>query len=353
MGNADTASLAGIIRRYDGPPLRIMEVCGTHTHETFKAGIRQILPDGIKLTAGPGCPVCVTPPSFIDEAVFLADRHDLTICTFGDLVKVPGSEESLSDIRARGADLKIVYSPLDALEFAKTSPDREVVFLSVGFETTVPASCLAAKKAKEAGVGNFSMLCANKTMDNAYRLLAGSADAFLYPGHVSAITGTGLYAALKDEGVSGVVAGFTPGEILAALAVISVRAARGEPFFVNCYTRVVTDEGSPEARRLISQTMEVSDAEWRGLGKVKNSGLKLNAGYAGYDTRLKFGIPALKGRENPGCRCGDVLRGECEPHECPLFGKSCDPDSPVGACMVSSEGACSAYYKYGGRKWKD
>lgn len=336
------------VKNYRGRPVRLMEVCGTHTHEIFRLGIRKLLPENINLISGPGCPVCVTPTGFIDEALFLAETKQVTITTFGDLVRVPGSEKNLAAARAAGAKIQVVYSPLDAVDYAAAHPEEQVVFLSVGFETTVPAACLAVKKAKAAQLSNFSLLTANKTMDNAYRLLKGSADAFLYPGHVSAITGTEIYDKLIDEGISGVVTGFTAGEILSSLAVILKKLGEGKPFSVNGYPRVVTREGSPAAKTLIAATMDSCDEIWRGLGVIPGSGLKLKKENAAFDARLKYSVPKITGRENKGCRCGEVLRGDIRPHQCPLFGKVCTPDSPVGACMVSSEGTCSAYYKYGG-----
>lgn len=338
-----------IVSGYRGRKLKIMEVCGTHTHEIFRYGIRNILSPDIQLISGPGCPVCVTPVGFIDEAVLLAKKHDAVICTFGDLVRVPGTEMSLAGARAEGASVNIVYSPSDAVDFAKANPSREVVFLSVGFETTTPGSCIAVRNAKELGLKNFSLLTANKTMDNAYKLLKGSTDAFLFPGHVSTITGTGIYHELEKEGIYGTVTGFTAAEIVTALAVNVRKLEEGTPYFINCYKRVVSDEGSPEARRIIADTMEPCGAEWRGLGLIEGSGLKLRRGYADYDARVKFSIPEITGRANPVCRCGDVLRGICAPDGCPAFGKGCTPEHPVGACMVSNEGACSAYYRYGGR----
>ena len=346
--NAEVSRAKNIVETYDGPPLRIMEVCGTHTHEIFRYGIRRILPPAVKLISGPGCPVCVTPTGYIDEAVMLALAHGAVICTFGDLVRVPGTEKSLADARSEGAQVQTVYSPLDAVAYAAKHQDEQVVFLSVGFETTTPASCLAVKEARGQGLKNFTLLTANKTMDNAYYLLKGSTDAFLFPGHVSAITGAKIYEKLKNDGICGTVTGFTAGEILAALAVNIKKIQEGKPFFVNCYPRVVSEEGSPAARKLMAETLEPCDAEWRGLGCIKGSGLKLNERYAEFDARLKFALPALVGRSNPICRCGDVLRGVCRPDECAAFGKACVPEHPVGACMVSSEGACSAWYKYGG-----
>ncbi|MDO4953178.1 MAG: hydrogenase formation protein HypD [Synergistaceae bacterium] len=335
-----------IIREYSGAKIRVMEVCGTHTHEIFRHGIRKLLPEDIELITGPGCPVCVTPVDFIDEALWLAERG-ITITTFGDLVRVPGSEKNLAAARSSGAKVKIVYSPLDAVAYAAENPDEQVVFLSVGFETTVPAACLAVEHAKKAELKNFSLLTANKTMPETYGVLAGSAEAFLYPGHVSAITGTSLYETLKQRGISGVVAGFTAEEIIRAISVIVENFKKGEPFFENCYSNVVKAEGNPAAVCIIERIMTVCDSEWRGLGIIPKSGLKLNAAYKAFDTRLKFEMPEIKGRANPACRCGEVLRGDCMPYDCPLFGKLCSTENPVGACMVSSEGACSAYFKYG------
>ena len=344
--NESVKKAAEIIKNYDGRPLRIMEVCGTHTHEIFRLGIRNMLSDKINLISGPGCPVCVTPVGFVDEAIALALEYRCTICTFGDLVRVPGSEQSLADARAKGADVEMMYSPVDALEYARANPDKDVVFLSVGFETTTPASCIAVRDAKVEGIRNFSILTANKTMDNAYRALKGSADAFLYPGHVSTVSGTGIYQELAAEGISGVVAGFTGPEILTALAVSVLKTEKGEPFFVNCYPRVVTDEGSAQARRLIEELMEPVDSEWRGLGVIPLSGLKLREEYADYDARTKHNLRHIEGRPNKACRCGEVLQGKCLPQDCPVFGKGCTPEHPIGACMVSNEGACSAFYKY-------
>lgn len=337
-----------IIRHYDGPPVRIMEVCGTHTHEIFKLGIRQLLPPQVELISGPGCPVCVTPVDFIDEAIWLALEKKVTICTFGDLVRVPGSAMSLAGARSHGAHIEVVYAPTDAYDYAKAHPHEEVVFLSVGFETTTPSSCLAVKKAQEDGVPNFSIITANKTMPRAYELLKNSADAFLYPGHVEAVMGTAHCESLAAEGISGVVAGFTAKELLTALAVILIKFPQGKPFFKNCYPRVVTAEGSKNGKLLMEQLMEPCDAQWRGLGVIPASGLTLKKEYEAYDARKKYGIPLMNGHANPACRCGDVLQGKCKPFQCAVFGKTCTPDHPIGACMVSHEGACSAYYLYGG-----
>lgn len=347
MSTAAREAAAEILRSYEGPALRIMEVCGTHTHEIFRLGIRKLLPQQVDLISGPGCPVCVTPVGFIDEAIWLAE-HGVTVTTFGDLVRVPGTSKNLADARAAGARVQVVYSPLDALVYAKEHEDEQVAFLSVGFETTVPAACLAADQALEEGVGNFSLLTANKTMPNAYAALRQSADVFLYPGHVHAITGTGLCEELARQGVSGVLAGFTANELVTALAVAVRKFQEGKPFFVNAYPRVVRPEGTPAAVALMEKVMEPVDAEWRGLGVIPQSGLQLREAYAGVDARRKFEMPRIKGKPNPACRCGEVLQGHCKPSDCPLFGKVCSPQHPVGACMVSGEGACSAYFQYGG-----
>ncbi|MBQ6582322.1 MAG: hydrogenase formation protein HypD [Mogibacterium sp.] len=346
MNENKKLSARDIITGYDGPKLRIMEVCGTHTHEIFRLGIRNILPENIELISGPGCPVCVTPIGFIDEAVCLALERGCTITTFGDLIRVPGSRLSLAGARAEGARVQPVYTPTDACKYAKEHPDEEVVFLAVGFETTTPSACMAVQLAKDEGITNFSILTANKTMTNAYRALKGSADAFLYPGHVNAITGANSCAQLAEEGIYGVVCGFTAKEIMTALAVTIVRLQEGKPFFKNCYPRVVTDEGSLPAQRMMETVMEPCDAEWRGLGIIPDSGLQLREEYAAWDARKKFDLPKFEGRSNPACRCGDVLQGKCKPSDCKVFGTGCTPLHPIGACMVSNEGTCSAWYAY-------
>ena len=315
-----------IIENYDGPKVRIMEVCGTHTHEIFRLGIRKLLPPQVELISGPGCPVCVTPVGFIDEAIWLAGA------------------------REKGAKIRIVYSPADAEKYASKHPEEQVVFLSVGFETTTPAECLSVKKAKKDGLMNYSLLMANKTMPQAYEALKGSADIFLYPGHVNAITGTELCEKLTEEGVSGVVAGFTAKELLTALAVALVKFQEGKPFFVNCYPRVVKAEGSREAQQLTDEMTEACDSEWRGLGMIPGSGVCLKEDWSAFDARKKYDIPPIQGKANPACRCGDVLQGKCKPSDCKVFGKVCTPQHPVGACMVSNEGACAAYYAYGDNK---
>lgn len=342
-----------IIQNYQGPKLRIMEVCGTHTHEIFRLGIRSILPDTIDLISGPGCPVCVTPVDFIDEAIALALDHHCTITTFGDLVRVPGTRMSLAQARASGAKVKVVYSPLDAADYAAEHQDEDVVFLSIGFETTTPSDLLAIERAQKKGLSNFSLLTANKTMPEAYEAMKDSCDAFLYPGHVHAMIGTAVCKKMLKENVSGVIAGFTANELLTAIAIIVKKSATGKPFFVNAYPRVVSDEGSPKGVAIIHQYMKPVNALWRGIGEIPASGLALKDEYKLYDARKRYHLSLPHGHPHPGCCCGDILRGTKRPYDCPLFGKVCTPDHPVGACMVSSEGTCSAYYLYGGvQEWK-
>lgn len=349
----EAAEAAKIVRNYDGPKIRVMEVCGTHTHEIFRLGIRQMLPESIELISGPGCPVCVTPVGYIDEAVMLALEKGVKIFTFGDLIRVPGTKKSLADARSEGAEVQIVYSPMDALDYAKAHPEEEVCFLSVGFETTTPGSVIALRNAISEKVENFSLLTANKIMEPAYLALKGSADAFLYPGHVSTMTGMEVYRKIaKGWQISGVVTGFTTSEIVTALATVvrrveEVRAGERESFAENCYPSVVTEEGSPAARKLVDKYMERCDTEWRGLGIIPGSGMKLRDEFSKYDARVRFQLPKVQGKASPACRCGEVLRGLIRPMDCKIYGNACTPEHPVGACMVSSEGACSAYYKYG------
>ena len=337
------------LEEYDGPSVRIMEVCGTHTHEIFRQGIRNFLSPKINLISGPGCPVCVTPASYIDEAVYLALEKGCTITTFGDLVRVPGNVKSLQQARAEGGKVKVVYSPIDAEKYAKDHPEEHVVFLSVGFETTTPSDVIAVKNAIRDGIDNFALLTANKTMPGAYEAMASSTDAYLYPGHVHAIIGTKLCKEMAEKGVSGTIAGFTGEELLTALSVTVMKLSEDKPFFVNAYPRVVTDEGSPAACALVDKFLKPCDAEWRGIGMIPSSGVELKDEYAAYDARKKHSVPKMDYERKTGCKCGNVLQGQIKPCECPLFGKACNPDHPIGACMVSDEGACSAFYMYGGQ----
>ena len=330
--------------------VRLMEVCGSHTMAIARGGLRRLLPENLKLLSGPGCPVCVTGASYVDLALELARRPAVTVATFGDLVRVPGGDrESLDQARAAGASVKIVLSPLDAVALARTLPERQVVFLGIGFETTAPGVALAVREAADTGVANFSVLCGHKTMPQAMRILAaaGGLDGFLLPGHVSSVTGVELFRFLPDEfGRGGVVAGFAPSDILAGLLLLVNQVRRKQPDLENAYPQVVRAGGNPAALKILAETFVPADAAWRGLGVIPGSGLRLRDAFRAQDAACRFGLKPGPDREPPGCRCGAVLRGAITPRECPLFGTACTPQQPVGACMVSSEGACAASYLY-------
>ncbi len=349
--SAASARIAGVLQTYNGKQLKIMEVCGTHTMAIFRYGIRELLPDAVKLVSGPGCPVCVTPVSYIDAAVTAARREDVIITTFGDLIRVPGSTASLSGEKANGADVRIVYSPLDALAIARENPAKKVVFLSVGFETTTPVSALTVLKAFEENIHNFFILPANKTMPEALKLLAADSDTeidgYLYPGHVSAIIGTEFYGEIAEQyGIPGVVAGFEPLDILHAILTMLELCQNPVKLVVNEYSRFVKKEGNPLAVEKMYEVFEAVDSVWRGLGSIPGSGLAVRSKYEEFDAWKAFGLSGKVGTEPKGCRCGEVLKGRVVPVNCGLFGNTCTPDNPVGACMVSSEGTCAAYYRY-------
>jgi len=332
-------------------PIRIMEVCGTHTVTACRSGLRTLLPENLKLLSGPGCPVCVTPSRYIDRAILLSRRPGVIIATFGDLMRVPGSLGTLELEKAKGAQIKIVYSVLDALELADKQTDK-IVFLGVGFETTAPGIAWAVRQAAEKLISNFSILGALKTMPYAMAALldAGdvSIDGFICPGHVSAIIGTRPYEFIgREHHRPCVVAGFEPYDMVLAVEMLLNQIADGKIEVQNEYHRSVSADGNPKAKRLIAETFDPVDVAWRGLGIVPKSGLRLKKEFKNCDAEILFpdlGVPA--GIENSRCRCGEVLRGRVAPNECPLYGKECRPETPVGACMVSSEGACAAYFKY-------
>ncbi|MFH0964775.1 MAG: hydrogenase formation protein HypD, partial [Planctomycetota bacterium] len=329
---------------------RIMEVCGTHTMAIARHALRQLLPANVKLVSGPGCPVCVTSAGFIDAAVEIAGRG-VMLASFGDLLKVPGSRSSLQDARAEGADLRVVYSPSDALDLARTCADREVVFLAVGFETTAPATATVLLRAKEDGISNFSLLCAHKLIPPAMRALAGdpalTIDGFLCPGHVSVVLGSGPYKFLADDhGRPAVITGFEPLDVLDGIARCLGQLVEGVARVEIQYSRAVRPEGNPLARKRIEEAYVAADESWRGLGVIPASGLTPREEFSGLDARRRFGVTIVGGQDDPACRCGDVLKGIIEPAQCPLFGRRCTPANPVGACMVSSEGSCAIHYKY-------
>lgn len=351
--NSDIAGrIAARLKAYSGRKLNIMEVCGTHTMAIFRYGIRDVLPMDVNLVSGPGCPVCVTPVEYIDASLALARQKDIIITTFGDMIRVPGSISSLSAARADGADVRIVYSPLDSLSIAKDNPERKVVFLSVGFETTTPVAALTVLKAYDEKVNNFCLLTANKTMPQALKMLASDSsnniNGYIYPGHVSAITGTGLYEEIAEKyRIPGVVTGFEPLDLLHAIHSLTVLAEKGEAQVLNEYSRVVKREGNTLALDKMYEVFEPCDSVWRGLGNLPESGLAIKSKYRALDAWKVFNLPFESGHEPAGCMCGEVLKGRMKPEGCGLFGKVCTPETPTGACMVSSEGTCAAYYRYG------
>jgi hydrogenase expression/formation protein HypD len=329
----------------------LMEVCGTHTHAIARHGIRGLMPPDLRLLSGPGCPVCVTPPGEIDAALELARRPEVTVCTFGDMVRVPGSEASLADLRAHGADVRVVYSPLEAVEIAGREPDRSVVFIAVGFETTAPTVAVAVREAQMRGLRNFSLLCAHKLVPPALEALMHSddvrVDGFLCPGHVSVIIGAAAYQPLaKRYHVPCVIAGFEPLDILQGILALAEQVRTGRAEVEIGYARAVTREGNTAARAAIQTVFEVTDARWRGLGVIPASGLALRSEYAAFDALQRHEVHVPEGREHPGCHCGEVLRGAMRPAECAAFASACEPARPLGPCMVSSEGACAAEYRY-------
>ena len=348
------SKLAAAIHELNPPPMTIMEVCGTHTMAIARFGIRQLLPPQIRLISGPGCPVCVTPQSDIDAFIELASRPDVTAATFGDMLRVPGSRSSLEAERAHGADVRIVYSPTDALETARRNPTRETVFFGVGFETTTPGVALTIAAAARERITNFSVYCAHKTIPAALEaLLSGDApaiDGFLLPGHVSTIIGSRAYEQVaRDFGAACVVSGFEPTDILQSILMLVRQIKEGRAEVENQYRRVVTENGNSAAQQAVAAVFEPCDAAWRGIGLIPGSGLKIRQDYVAYDARIRFGIAEeVHSGEPEGCLCGEILKGRSRPSDCPLFGSACTPAEPVGPCMVSSEGACAAWYRYGG-----
>jgi hydrogenase expression/formation protein HypD len=331
-------------------PLRYMEVCGTHTMAIHAAGLKSFFPDNLKLVSGPGCPVCVTEKRFIDHAVMIGQKYDASLVTFGDLIRVPGSFGSLATFRSEGGAVRVVYSPLDSLEIAAQQPGRPTVFLGIGFETTVPTVAATLKTAKARGIENFFVLPAFKTIHPPLRVLAAKEDlhGFLLPGHVSAIIGSDCYDYLVSEfHKPGVVAGFDALDILLALRDLVRMTVEDAPAILNDYKRVVRNEGNPVARKIVEEVFEPCDASWRGLGIIHGSGLALRESYSRFDATLHLPVEVLDAPDDPRCQCAAILTGSKTPDRCGLFGKECTPEEPVGPCMVSSEGTCAAYYKYG------
>lgn len=346
------ALLERIHARQTGP-VQLMEVCGTHTMSIAKSGIRSLLPPQVRLLSGPGCPVCVTPPEVIDAYLELAMEPQVTLCTYGDLMRVPGSArgDNLHRRKALGARVEIVYSPLDALELAEETPERQVVFLGAGFETTAPGTAVALLEAKNRHIPNFTVLSMLKRVEPALRALMADPDfqvkGFLCPGHVATILGeTGFRFLPEEYQMPAVIAGFEPEEILLAIDLLLAQLEQKTPRLENAYPEAVRPEGNPVARAILEQVLEPRDDLWRGLGRISLSGLGLRREYADYDAEKRFGLTFVQKPMELPCRCGEVIQGKLEPRQCPLFGTVCLPEEPVGPCMVSGEGACAAAYKY-------
>jgi hydrogenase expression/formation protein HypD len=350
--SAVKALAARIHRAAERLPRRVtfMEVCGTHTHAIAGAGLRRLLPERVRLISGPGCPVCVTPVGYVDRAEALARRPGTIVCTFGDLMRVPSSRASLERVQAETGTVRVVYSPRDALMVARDNPDRTVVFLGVGFETTVPTVAGALAEAESLGATNFKVLSGHKVMPPPLRALAGDpevqVDGLLCPGHVSVITGWRAFEFLPAEhGLGAVVVGFTPTDVLSGVLALVEQAVEGRPRVENLYARVVSADGNLAAKALIARFFAPADAVWRGLGNIPGSGLDLRPEWERFDA-LTLPVTLPEPMEPAGCRCGEVLKGVIDPPECPLFDAGCDPASPVGACMVSSEGTCAAWHRH-------
>jgi hydrogenase expression/formation protein HypD len=339
-------------------PVRLMEVCGGHTHTIFKFGLEELLPEGIDLIHGPGCPVCVLPMSRVDDCVAIAAREDVILTTFGDAMRVPGSRMSLLQAKAAGHDIRMVYSPLDALQLARDNPDRNVVFFGLGFETTMPSTAFTVLQARDEGIGNFFLFCNHITIlptlraileDNDLRL-----DGFIGPGHVSMIIGTEGYDFIASKhGKPLVVAGFEPLDILQSVSMLLQQLRDQRSVVENQYTRVVPPHGNAAALAAMEQVFRAREQfEWRGLGSIPESGVEMQEEFAAFDAEKVFALPDLPVVDPAECQCGDVLKGRLKPWQCRVFGKACTPDQPLGALMVSSEGACAAYYHYGSQ-WRE
>jgi hydrogenase expression/formation protein HypD len=341
------AELRSVVTR----PWTIMEVCGGQTHSLVRNGILDLLPAGITMVHGPGCPVCVTPVSLIDKAIHIAGMENAILCSFGDMLRVPGSNKSLLQCKAGGADVRIMYSPLEAVKLAADRPDKEVVFFAVGFETTAPANALSVLHAQRAGLENYSILTSHVLVPPAIRAVMedpmSHIQAFLAAGHVCTIMGMEEYQPLTSKyKIPIVITGFEPVDLLQGILMAVRQLEAGKAEVENQYARVVRDEGNPAARQMIREVFRISDRDWRGIGTIPESGFELNADFSFYDAGRRFKFPDSEARENEECIAGEVLKGIKKPADCPQFGKHCTPSRPLGAPMVSSEGACAAYYQY-------
>ena len=353
--DADTARrLAAEIGRIVTRPWAIMEVCGGQTHSIIRNGIDQLLPPEVELIHGPGCPVCVTPLVTIDRALAIARHPGTILCSFGDMLRVPGSREDLFAVKAAGGDVRVVYSPLDAVKLARSQPDREVVFLAIGFETTAPANAMAVKLAAREGLTNFSLLVSNVLVPPAIQAIMRSpgnrVNAFLAAGHVCSVMGTWQYPPIAMEfRVPIVVTGFEPLDLLEGIRRTVVQLEAGQHEVENAYPRVVSERGNEAAQQVITEVFTPVNRAWRGIGVIPDSGWRLADAYAAYDAERRFDLGGITAEESPLCKSGEVLKGTPKPNQCPAFGKECTPRTPLGATMVSSEGACAAYYNAGRR----
>ncbi len=356
----EIAKLVSEIGATKEKPVHIMEICGGHTHAIFRYGLDKLTPDGIEFIHGPGCPVCVLPMSRVDECVTLAERPEVIFTTFGDAMRVPGRRKSLLQAKADGADIRMVYSPLDALELARRNPEREVVFFGLGFETTTPSTALSIQQAAREGLTNFSVFCNHITVPPPIKALLDDPhmilDGFVGPGHVSMVIGVHPYDFIAEEyGKPIVVAGFEPLDLLQSVVMVLLQIRDGRAEVENQYSRIVPEHGNPVSLAAIEDVYERRPSfEWRGLGEIEESGLRIREKYAAFDAEAKFEIGYGAGpretAEAEGCECGAVMTGRLKPVQCPQFGRGCTPEMPLGALMVSSEGACAAYYQYGGAR---
>jgi hydrogenase expression/formation protein HypD len=332
-------------------PWAMMEVCGGQTHSIIRHGIDQLLPEGIELIHGPGCPVCVTPLEMIDKALAIAAMPEVVFCSFGDMLRVPGTDRDLFRVKSEGGDVRVVYSPLDALDIARENPDRQVVFFGIGFETTAPANAMTVHQARRMHVGNFSLLVSHVRVPPAIEAIMRSPDcrvqAFLAAGHVCSVMGTAEYPSLAERfKVPIVVTGFEPLDILEGIRRTVRQLEGGEHRVDNAYPRAVRDQGNPAALRMLAEVFQVTDRAWRGIGTIPDSGWRLSQAYREYDAEHRFRVTGVRTAESAACRSGEVLQGLIKPHQCEAFGTECTPRNPMGATMVSTEGACAAYYLY-------
>ena len=345
---AEIASLCEPGRTY-----KLMEVCGGHTHTIYKHGLEDYLPESVSLVHGPGCPVCVIPMGRVDDAIAIAEQPGVILASFGDMMRVPGGRGSFLEAKAAGSDIRMVYSPLDALKLARQHPDRHVVFMAIGFETTAPSTAMTLLRAEAEGIDNFSVFCNHVTIIPAIKAILDSPDlrldGFIGPGHVSTVIGCRPYEFIaRDHEKPVVVAGFEPLDVLQSVAMLLRQLAEGRSVVENQYTRVVTWDGNRKALAVIARTMRLRPHfEWRGLGFIAQSALELSEGYAAFDAERRFPLPGVRVADPKACQCGEVLKGVLKPWECKVFGTACTPETPIGTCMVSSEGACAAYYNFG------